>query len=43
MVKNKTEAAYMRGDLLDRRRVLMEDWESLAGESTGQMVVLNRA
>lgn len=25
-IKNKTEAAYRRGDLLDKRRKLMEDW-----------------
>ena len=34
VVKNKVEAAYRRTDLLDRRRVLMEDWASyLAGGS----------
>ena len=26
-VKNKVEAAYRRGDLLDRRRPLMQEWE----------------
>ena len=25
-LKNKTEAAYQRGDLLERRRKLMQDW-----------------
>ena len=25
-IKDKTEAAYRRGDLLDKRRLLMEDW-----------------
>ena len=25
-VKNRTEAAYRRGDLLDKRRALMRDW-----------------
>jgi hypothetical protein len=25
-IKNKTEAAYRRGDLLDKRRELMEAW-----------------
>ena len=43
MVKNKTEAAYRRGDLLDKRRVLMENWERFACECTGQVVALNRA
>ncbi len=34
VVKNKVEAAYRRTDLLERRRVLMEDWASyLAGGS----------
>lgn len=36
-VKDKTEAAYRRGDLLDKRRALMADWaaycESAAGVS----------
>ena len=26
-VKNQVEAAYRRGDMLDRRRALMEDWD----------------
>ena len=43
VVKNKTESTYRRGDLLDKRRVLMEDWESFACESTRQVVALNRA
>ncbi len=43
MIKNKTEAAYRRGDPLDKRRVLMEDWERFACASTGQVVALNRA
>jgi integrase len=25
-IKNKVEAAYRRRDLLDRRRILMQDW-----------------
>jgi hypothetical protein len=25
-VANKTEAAYRRGNLLEKRRVMMEDW-----------------
>lgn len=27
-IKNKVEAAYQRGDLFDKRRLLMQDWES---------------
>jgi integrase len=38
-IKNKVEAAYRRGDLLDKRRDLMEDWAKFAcsfeGESNG--------
>lgn len=26
VLKNKVEAAYRRGDALDKRRVMMEDW-----------------
>jgi hypothetical protein len=43
VVKNKTEAAYRRGDLLDKRRQLMEDWQRFALGSIGQVVTLNRA
>ena len=32
-VKNKTETAYQRGDLLDKRRVLMADWAAHCGDS----------
>ena len=27
-IRNKAEAAYRRGALLDRRRVLMDEWET---------------
>lgn len=30
-VKNKAEAAYRRGDMLERRRPLMDDWTSYCG------------
>ena len=33
VVQNKVEAAYMRSDLFERRRRLIEEWEAyLAGE-----------
>lgn len=35
-IKNKVEAAYARGDLLDRRRKVMEDWCAYLGEPTGK-------
>ncbi len=31
-IKNQTEAAYRRGDQLDRRRELMEQWSDYAGQ-----------
>lgn len=33
-IKNQVEAAYRRGDLFDRRRDLMDAWQSLAFQST---------
>lgn len=30
-IENKVEAAYRRGDLLDRRRKVMEDWSDFCG------------
>ena len=29
-VRNKVEAAYRRGDLLDKRKLLMRDWGNFA-------------
>jgi hypothetical protein len=34
-VENKVEAAYRRGDLLQKRRELMQDWASYVGGSAG--------
>ena len=31
-IKNKAEAAYRRGDMLERRRALMDDWASFTTE-----------
>jgi integrase len=31
-IANKVEAAYRRGDLLAKRRELMEDWASFTGQ-----------
>lgn len=36
VLENKVEAAYRRGDALDKRRVLMKDWEAFIGKPTGQ-------
>ena len=39
-VKNKVEAAYRRGDLLDKRRELMTTWAVFATSSGGKVVKL---
>ncbi len=42
VVQNKVEAAYARSDLLDRRRLLMNDWAAYLAEDCGQMVSRRR-
>ncbi len=37
-VKDKTEAAYRRGDLLDKRRDLMEQWAAFATSKQAEVV-----
>jgi integrase len=39
-IKDKTEAAYRRGDLLDRRRLLMNAWGSYVTTGSGPIVRL---
>jgi integrase len=34
VIANKSEAAYRRGDLLEKRRALMDDWAEFASRST---------
>ena len=41
-VSDKTEAAYLRGDLFDKRRDLMNTWASFACASRGDKVVTLR-
>lgn len=42
IVKDKTEAAYRRGDLFDRRAVMMADWaDACAGQTRGDVVPLH--
>lgn len=36
VVKNKTEAAYRRGNLLEKRRLLMEDWAAYCCKGSAQ-------
>lgn len=39
-IKDKAEAAYRRGDLLDKRRKLMTAWAAFAGSESGKIVPL---
>lgn len=43
VIPNKTEAAYMRGDVFEKRRRLMTDWESYidTGEQPAEVIPLN--
>jgi integrase len=41
-IKDKAEAAYRRGDLLDRRRELMEDWARFVTSATADIIQLAR-
>jgi len=45
VVADKVEAAYRRGDLLDWRRRLMEEWATFCGQpaAAGEVVTLRRA
>ena len=42
-VSDKTEAAYLRGDLFDKRRDLMDTWAAFAAAGADQKVVTLRA
>ena len=42
-IENKAEAAYLRGDLFDKRRKLMDAWAVYCAESnTGGVVAFRR-
>ncbi len=46
VVRDKTEAAYQRGNMLDRRRKLMEAWAKFctsSAASTGEIVAIRKA
>ena len=43
VVSNKTEAAYLRGDLFDKRRSLMDTWESYAVSDDAKVVTLRKS
>lgn len=36
VVKNRVEAAYRRGDLMEKRRELMDDWATFCRKSVAQ-------
>ena len=42
---NKSEAAYRRGDLFDKRRRMMSDWAAFLRnvETAGAVIPMNRA
>ncbi len=42
-VSDKTEAAYLRGDLFDKRRELMDTWAAYALADSEEKVVTLRA
>ncbi len=42
-VESKVEGAYRRGDMLERRRKMMEDWARYCGGQTGVVVPLKAA
>jgi integrase len=42
-VRDKTEAAYRRGDLFDRRRELMDTWAAYATAKRGEVIPLRAA
>ena len=41
-IGNKTEAAYRRGDLFEKRRKLMDAWESYCERATGNVVQIGK-
>lgn len=42
-VADKVEAAYLRGDLFDKRRELMETWATYATAQSGNVVTLRKS
>ena len=40
-ISNKVEAAYRRGDLLEKRKQLMSDWGTFATKAPGQVLPFN--
>jgi len=42
VIENKTEAAYRRGDLFDKRRKLMDAWATYCATKVGKVVAFKR-
>ena len=43
-ISNKAEAAYRRGDALEKRRAMMEAWAAYCeGEASGKVLAFRRA
>ena len=42
IVKDKTEAAYRRGDLFEKRRELMATWAAFAAAQGAEVITLQR-
>jgi len=40
-IENKVEAAYRRGDLFDKRRMMMQDWDDYVNKERGEVIPLN--
>ncbi len=40
-IENKVEAAYRRGDLFEKRRLMMEAWSNYLQERQGNVEVLD--
>jgi integrase len=41
--RDKTEAAYARGDLFAKRAVLMSDWAAFCGKAAAEVMTIRRA
>jgi hypothetical protein len=41
-IGNKTEAAYRRGDLLQKRKELMQDWSDFLCNKNGKVIRLEK-
>ena len=42
VIKNKSEAAYRRGDAIDKRRRLMDEWSKFCASPLGEMATIHK-